>query len=124
MVHMRAQKTRLDCYYEFTKKYENALKKTSTGLENRLSEAVSPMKRLEAIESIAWMSQLIKCDEQYRASHRNESTDCPKAGHFEDKFSGLYSKLKSQAYWANLVTVSTNKVIEMMIINVSILLIG
>ena len=122
MVNKRAKNTKLDCYYEFTKKYWNALKLMSSGLNDRLAKAVSATERSDAISSIAWMSQVIKCDEEYRAFHYNETYECSRQDEydFENRFGSLYSKLRSQAYWSPAFTISKNKVIENMVINVSV----
>ena len=105
LIHKRAQSTKLDCYYDFTKKYWKGLKQISDELNDRLSKASSPTERSEAVSAIATMSQVMKCDEENRAKHYNENQECTtfeELGGIETKFNSLLSILRGRMFLGNL----------------------
>ncbi|CAG2178614.1 unnamed protein product, partial [Oppiella nova] len=81
MVNKRSNAARqlgLNCYYDFNNAYGPGVMNIMgpTGEPKVLSTATSDAQRAKATKEIAGMTQLIICDEQYRANHMNDTVQC------------------------------------------------
>ncbi|CAG2169485.1 unnamed protein product, partial [Oppiella nova] len=81
MVNKRSNAARqqgLNCYYDFNMAYGPAFNDIvgPTGEPKVLSKATSDAQRAKVIQQIAGMTQLVICDEQYRANHMNDTIQC------------------------------------------------
>ena len=106
---------RNNIFYDFIKKYKNALKRISEELNDRLAKSGSPKERTDAVTTIAAISQVMKCDEENRAKQMSYSDKCSRKeelGGAETKFNSLYSILRGRMFLGTIWESTKNKVIE------------
>ncbi|CAG2101656.1 unnamed protein product [Medioppia subpectinata] len=81
MVEKRAEAAKalgLHCYYDFNTVYGQKIVNLlgPEGEQRLLNSARTDTERTQTTKQIAGMTQLIMCDEQYRANHMNDHVEC------------------------------------------------